>query len=147
MNISIGNEHEIPNSLEIPLKQNLDCTWTPLNPHSYWLKLSKYILHFKKCSKINETISSRRQKLLPNLPLLFGLPVWISVQLLIRSLYKICHACSKPANWMGVHWCGCCLCSCMLIKNLMMDDDQMLYHTSSICLYLSWACLSQFLGF
>ena len=33
---------------------------------------------------------------------------------------EICHACSKPATWKGVHWCGCCPRTCMLIKNLMM---------------------------
>ena len=29
MNISIEDKHKSPNSSEIPLKQNLDCTWTP----------------------------------------------------------------------------------------------------------------------
>ena len=31
-----------------------------------------------------------------------------------------CHACSKPAIWKGVHWCGCWPCTCTLIKNPIM---------------------------
>ena len=47
---------------------------------------------------------------------------------------EICHACSKPATWKGVHWCGCCPCICMLIKNLMMMMMMLGFNDSSTLL-------------
>ena len=48
-------------------------------------------------------------------------PSWLTY---MEIRCEICHTCSKPATWKGAHWCGCCPCNCMLIKNmLMMNDD------------------------